>query len=458
MKQLPLAFHGDPSIGKSFMQTALAVKTPCSPAILVGAPALGATSSSDTAPMADGKYFWTKPEAAMQTHSTRKQFPLASHGNPRVGMPFTQSVWCAKTPFIPATLGGDIGSGATSSSNAVSMADGLNMRTKPELDMRTKQHTHSVTLKKDVAFHYKFHSCPRHTISGASVGIETKKRDKGGGSKKAGAALFPAWKILKSLKDSCRPFLGSKLQIIVDGKGVRHVSWKTSRVTQIWRKNGQGLDKLDSVVSSGTSLGLSLGQSDLWAPIVLRQGSSSLGQPSLSYATSVEPNALGSFSVSDPHQSYPYFLEQVLPTSSEAGPQAHNTQPHLVSDSFTSTVSFGLRMKPANMSSYTVILSALSLVSYGLVEKLAPASLEVFQHADILSCNITSLSLHYLGLPLGAPFKSKAIWDRVAKKIEKKAGELEEDLLVQGRTPYSHQEYAFKYSHLFYLSFPYQLA
>jgi hypothetical protein len=31
--------------------------------------------------------------------------------------------------------------------------------------------------------------------------------------------------------------------------------------------------------------------------------------------------------------------------------------------------------------------------------------------ADILSCSISSLPLKYLGLPLGAPFKSKAIWD-----------------------------------------------
>jgi hypothetical protein len=41
--------------------------------------------------------------------------------------------------------------------------------------------------------------------------------------------------------------------------------------------------------------------------------------------------------------------------------------------------------------------------------------------------------LRYLGLPLGDPSKYRAIWNGVVEKMEKKkkkAGELEEDLLV----------------------------
>jgi hypothetical protein len=40
---------------------------------------------------------------------------------------------------------------------------------------------------------------------------------------------------------------------------------------------------------------------------------------------------------------------------------------------------------------------------------------------DILSCSISSLPLKYLSLslPLGASFKSKVIWDRVAEKMER---------------------------------------
>jgi hypothetical protein len=37
---------------------------------------------------------------------------------------------------------------------------------------------------------------------------------------------------------------------------------------------------------------------------------------------------------------------------------------------------------------------------------------------SILCLNIAYLLLHYLGLPLGAPFKSKTVWDGVVEKIE----------------------------------------
>jgi hypothetical protein len=37
--------------------------------------------------------------------------------------------------------------------------------------------------------------------------------------------------------------------------------------------------------------------------------------------------------------------------------------------------------------------------------------------ADILDCGVSSLPLKYLGLPLGACFKAKSIWDGVVEKI-----------------------------------------
>ena len=40
--------------------------------------------------------------------------------------------------------------------------------------------------------------------------------------------------------------------------------------------------------------------------------------------------------------------------------------------------------------------------------------------ADILGCNITHLPMSYLGLPLGAKFKSKQIWDPILEKMERK--------------------------------------
>lgn len=102
----------------------------------------------------------SKTVAAMQTLSTGTQFPLATS------------------------------SGVMSSSNAASLEDGQNNRTKPALDVRTYQRTHSGTSKKDVAYSSNSHSHPHQTSAGTSVDIETKEEDKWGGSKKADTMNF----------------------------------------------------------------------------------------------------------------------------------------------------------------------------------------------------------------------------------------------------------------------------
>jgi hypothetical protein len=38
--------------------------------------------------------------------------------------------------------------------------------------------------------------------------------------------------------------------------------------------------------------------------------------------------------------------------------------------------------------------------------------------ARILGFRVSSLPMKYLGLPLGAPFKAKLIWDVIIEKIE----------------------------------------
>lgn len=38
--------------------------------------------------------------------------------------------------------------------------------------------------------------------------------------------------------------------------------------------------------------------------------------------------------------------------------------------------------------------------------------------SSALGCNVCSLTMKYLGLPLGDPFKAKAIWDDVPEKVE----------------------------------------
>jgi hypothetical protein len=40
--------------------------------------------------------------------------------------------------------------------------------------------------------------------------------------------------------------------------------------------------------------------------------------------------------------------------------------------------------------------------------------------AGILGCSVSSLHLKYLGLPLGASYKAKYIWDGVIEKIERR--------------------------------------
>ena len=40
--------------------------------------------------------------------------------------------------------------------------------------------------------------------------------------------------------------------------------------------------------------------------------------------------------------------------------------------------------------------------------------------AGILGCGTDSLPLKYLGLPLGACYKAKSIWDDIVEKIERK--------------------------------------
>jgi hypothetical protein len=43
---------------------------------------------------------------------------------------------------------------------------------------------------------------------------------------------------------------------------------------------------------------------------------------------------------------------------------------------------------------------------------------QVGSFAGIFECGVTTLSMKYLALPLGASYKAKHIWDGVIKKIK----------------------------------------
>jgi hypothetical protein len=53
--------------------------------------------------------------------------------------------------------------------------------------------------------------------------------------------------------------------------------------------------------------------------------------------------------------------------------------------------------------------------------------------ADILGCEVSYLPLKYLGLPLGASYKAKSIWDGVIEKIASSASWKQRYLSKSGR-------------------------
>jgi hypothetical protein len=52
--------------------------------------------------------------------------------------------------------------------------------------------------------------------------------------------------------------------------------------------------------------------------------------------------------------------------------------------------------------------------------------------ADIMCCRIGALPMTYLGMPLGASFKSRTIWNSIVEKMERKLGSLESLYLSKG--------------------------
>ena len=65
------------------------------------------------------------------------------------------------------------------------------------------------------------------------------------------------------------------------------------------------------------------------------------------------------------------------------------------------------------VSGLKVNLGKSELVPVGEVNNIASL-------AELLGCKIASLPMKYLGLPLGASFKAKSIWDEVVEKVEQR--------------------------------------
>jgi hypothetical protein len=72
-----------------------------------------------------------------------------------------------------------------------------------------------------------------------------------------------------------------------------------------------------------------------------------------------------------------------------------------------------------------IIMAKLVLVPVGDVDNMD-------ELADIMGCGVSSLPLKYFGLPLGAPFKAKSIWDDVVGKIERRLASWKRMYLSKG--------------------------
>lgn len=87
-------------------------------------------------------------------------------------------------------------------------------------------------------------------------------------------------------------------------------------------------------------------------------------------------------------------------------------------------------------------------------ELVAVGEVPYIEPANILDCNISSLPLCYLGLPLGAPFKSKAIWDKVVEKMKKRQASWNKIYLSKGERLTLIKSTLSSNSHLFSISLP----
>jgi hypothetical protein len=80
------------------------------------------------------------------------------------------------------------------------------------------------------------------------------------------------------------------------------------------------------------------------------------------------------------------------------------------------------------ISGLKINLSKSELVSVGHVPNVAVL-------AGYMGCRVSSLPMSYLGLPLGAGFKQKDVWNNVVEKMEKRLAGWKR-LSIQGGAPH----------------------
>jgi hypothetical protein len=72
----------------------------------------------------------------------------------------------------------------------------------------------------------------------------------------------------------------------------------------------------------------------------------------------------------------------------------------------------------------------------------------------ILGCEVFSLPLKYLGLPLGTCYKAKPIWNEVVEKIDCRLASWKQMYLSKGGRV-THKEHSHQFTYVLIVSFPY---
>ena len=67
---------------------------------------------------------------------------------------------------------------------------------------------------------------------------------------------------------------------------------------------------------------------------------------------------------------------------------------------------------------------------------------------DALGCKQGSLPMKYLGLPLGAKWKDRAVWNPIIEKVEKRLAGWKRLYLSKGGETYSHKKYFIQFTYL----------
>jgi len=114
---------------------------------------------------------------------------------------------------------------------------------------------------------------------------------------------------------------------------------------------------------------------------------------------------------------------------------------------------------PSHLRYLRVLLLCFEAV-FGLKVNLAESPLFPVGNVDnatelavILGCGTSSLPLKYLGMPLGACYKAKSIWDGIVVKMERRLASWKKVVFVQGWQGYRYQEYPLQSSYVLLVSF-----